>query len=140
MGYCKVGLCSGGKQKLISVHRLVAFAFPEICGEYFEGSEIDHISTIKTDNRPENLRWVSHSDNMNNPITKAKATFEKQLKEYNSGQMHPIIHINTTFERLANSVQDVIDERDDEMQDVLDDLLNYCYNDGLIPVSDSWKY
>ena len=69
-----------------------------------------------------------------------KATFEKQLKEYNSGQMHPIIHINTTFERLANSVQDVIDERDDEMQDVLDDFLNYCYNDGLIPVSDSWKY
>lgn len=69
-----------------------------------------------------------------------KAAFEKQLKEYNSGQTHPIIHINTTFEQLANSVQDVIDERDDEMQDVLDDFLNYCYNDGLIPVSDSWKY
>lgn len=26
------------------------------------------------------------------------------------------------------------------MQDVLEDYLNYCYKDGLIPVSDSWKY
>lgn len=69
-----------------------------------------------------------------------KYDFEKQLKEYNAGQTHPVIHINTTFELLANAVQDVIDDRDYEMQDVLDDFLNYCYNDGLIPVSDSWKY
>lgn len=26
------------------------------------------------------------------------------------------------------------------MQDVLEDYLNYCYNNGLISVSDSWKY
>lgn len=26
------------------------------------------------------------------------------------------------------------------MQEVLDDYLNYCYNDGLITVSDAWKY
>ena len=68
------------------------------------------------------------------------AEFERQLKEYNSKQTHPIIHINTTFEHLANAVQDVIDDRDYEMQDVLDDYMNYCYNDKLIPVSDSWKY
>lgn len=69
-----------------------------------------------------------------------KADFEKKLIEYNRNQTHPVIHINTTFELLANAVQDVIDDRDYEMQDVLDDFLNYCYNDGLIPVSDSWKY
>lgn len=69
-----------------------------------------------------------------------KADFENRLKEYNTCQTHPIVHINTTFELLANAVQDVIDDRDYEMQDVLDDYLNYCYNDGLIPVSDSWKY
>lgn len=80
MGYCKVGLCSGGKQKLISVHRLVAFAFPEICGEYFEGSEIDHISTIKTDNRPENLRWVTKTQNRNNPITQQHQSESKKGK------------------------------------------------------------
>ncbi|MGN1458083.1 MAG: hypothetical protein ACI4XP_09080 [Acutalibacteraceae bacterium] len=68
------------------------------------------------------------------------ADFERQLKEYNSRQTHKIIHINTTFELLARAVQDVIDDRDYEMQEVLDDYLNYCYNDGLISVSDSWKY
>lgn len=49
-------------------------SFPEICGEYFEGAEIDHINTIRTDNRPENLRWVDRSGNMANPNTKEKLT------------------------------------------------------------------
>lgn len=66
--------------------------------------------------------------------------FEKQLKEYNERQTYPVIHINTTFEMMANAIRDVIADRDYEMQDVLDDYLNYCYKDGLIPVSDSWKY
>lgn len=68
------------------------------------------------------------------------ADFERHLKEYNSEQLHKVIHINTTFELLAKAVQNVIDDRDYEMQEVLDDYLNYCYNEGLIPVSDSWKY
>ncbi|MDR1699747.1 MAG: hypothetical protein LBR68_00965 [Lachnoclostridium sp.] len=69
-----------------------------------------------------------------------KAGFEKQLQEYNATQTHPVIHINTTFEYLANAVQEVIDDRDYEMQEVLDDYRNYCYTDGLISISDSWKF
>lgn len=69
-----------------------------------------------------------------------KKNFEQQLKEYNSAQSKPVIHINTTFEGIANAIQEVIDDRDYEMQEVLDDYLNYCYNDGLIAVSDSWKF
>ena len=69
-----------------------------------------------------------------------KADFEKQLQEYNATQTHPVFHINTTFEYLANAVQEVIDDRDYEMQEVLDDYLNYCYTDGLIAISDSWKF
>lgn len=69
-----------------------------------------------------------------------KAAFESKLKEYNGQQTHPVIHVNTTFEALANAISDVLDDRDYEIQDVLDDYLNYCYTDGLIPISDSWKY
>lgn len=65
---------------------------------------------------------------------------EQQLKEYNSAQTRLVIHINTTFEGIANAIQEVIDDRDYEIQEVLDDYLNYCYNDGLITVSDSWKF
>lgn len=63
------------------VHRLVAQAFPEICGEwreYHEGYEVDHINTNREDNRPENLRVVSRKDNANNPLTlehKSQAVF-----------------------------------------------------------------
>lgn len=69
-----------------------------------------------------------------------KKIFEQQLKEYNSAQSKPVIHINTTFEGIANAIQEVIDDRDYDMQKVLNDYLNYCYNDGLIAVSDSWKF
>ncbi|WP_253197478.1 hypothetical protein [Clostridium algidicarnis] len=69
-----------------------------------------------------------------------KKIFEQQLKKYNATQTSHVIHINTTFEGMANAIQEVIDDRDYEMQEVLDDYLNYCYNDGLITVSDSWKF
>lgn len=34
--------------------------------------EIDHINGVRDDNRVENLRWVSHKENCNNPLTKEK--------------------------------------------------------------------
>ena len=57
---------------LKSVARTVAKAFPEICGEWFEGCEVDHINTDRSDNRAVNLRVVSHRDNCRNPLTIAK--------------------------------------------------------------------
>ncbi|MCH5317611.1 MAG: hypothetical protein J1E05_06500 [Eubacterium sp.] len=69
-----------------------------------------------------------------------KKAFEEQLKQYNLTQDYPIIHINTTFEDIANAILEIVDEKDYEMQDILDDYLNYCYNDNLIIVSDAWKY
>ena len=50
-----------------------------------------------------------------------RSDFEKQLKEYNSTQKYPVIHINTTFEKMANAISEVIDDRDYEMRDILDD-------------------
>lgn len=68
-----------------------------------------------------------------------KKEFEEHLKEYNASQTYPVMHVNTVFERIVDAIRDVIDDRDYEMQEVLDDYLNYCYNDKLIIVSDSWK-
>ena len=69
-----------------------------------------------------------------------KLEFDNQLREYNKDQKYPVLHLNTTFELLTVAIQNVIDDRDYEMQDVLNDYLDYCYNDGLITVSDSWKF
>lgn len=58
---------SNKKGTLIPVHRLVAEAFiPNPDNKPF----IDHINTKRNDNRIENLHWVTHSENMNNPISK----------------------------------------------------------------------
>ncbi len=52
------------------VSRLIAITFPEICGSWFEGAEVDHINTIRTDDRAENLRVCTHADNQRNPLTR----------------------------------------------------------------------
>lgn len=48
------------------IHRLIWEAFN---GEIPEGYEIDHINTIRNDNRLENLRLVTPKENRNNPLT-----------------------------------------------------------------------
>lgn len=76
-GYEKVMLHKDGKVKNFLLQHIVAKAFPEICGEWFDGCEIDHINGIRTDNRAVNLKTVTHSDNMSNQITKERMTSHK---------------------------------------------------------------
>ena len=56
----------------------IAMTCPELVeNEYFEGAEIDHINTDPLDNRPENLRWVTHKGNLNNSLTREKLSTGK---------------------------------------------------------------
>ena len=64
--YRKVNL---NKTNLL-IHRIVAKAFSEICGEWFEGCEIDHIDTDTTNNTAFNLKICDRKTNQNNPLTK----------------------------------------------------------------------
>lgn len=61
-GYQRVNVKNiHGKSKNVGVHRLVAIAFipnPE------NKKEVDHINTIRNDNRVINLRWVSPLENI----------------------------------------------------------------------------
>lgn len=58
-GYYKVSL--NGVQ--VDVQILVAKAFPEICGEWYEGCQVNHLSEDKSDNSARNLSIVSPSEN-----------------------------------------------------------------------------
>ena len=66
-GYRTVFLSKNKERKLKKIHRLIAEAFipnPE------NKPCIDHINTIRHDNRIENLRWATYKENGNNEITK----------------------------------------------------------------------
>ena len=56
------------------------------------------------------------------PMDKKKLDdFNKKLAQYNEKQKYPIMHVNTTFEILIEAIEDIIDERDYEIKDILDD-------------------
>ncbi len=59
--YAMVNLCREGKKRTYKVHTLVMATF---VGPYPQGMEINHINTVKTDNRwPENLEYLTPSQN-----------------------------------------------------------------------------
>lgn len=59
-GYLKVALSKNSKNKGFTVHRLVLAAFVGPCPAEHE---CDHINSIRTDNRLENLRWLTCKEN-----------------------------------------------------------------------------
>ncbi len=62
--------------------------------------------------------------------------FMASLNTYNEQKPTPILHINSTFENIASFVQGELDERDYEMQDILDDYIDCCNSAGLIQATD----
>lgn len=81
-GYKGVVLCINQKRKTFRLHRLVAAAFipnPD------NKPCVDHIDGDKSNNRADNLRWVTTKENCNNPITKSR--LNKKIGKYMVGRL-----------------------------------------------------
>ena len=80
-GYYHKNLYKNNNRKNHSIHRLIAIHYipnPE------NKREVDHINRDRSDNRIENLRWVTHSENMQNKGIRIDNTSGVKYISYNT--------------------------------------------------------
>lgn len=97
-GYLEYVFFYEGERKYVQAHRLVAKTFipnPE------NKPCIDHINTIRDDNRVQNLRWCTPQENILNPIT---------YKRINDVKKKPIVGMDKNGNEVCrfNCVNDAI--------------------------------
>ena len=72
-GYCQAGLSIRGKAYTKRIHSLVMSAF---VGQCPRGLQINHKNGIKTDNRLENLEYITPRENIRHSIEKLGNSFQ----------------------------------------------------------------
>lgn len=87
-GYLRAKLTKNGKKSMPYVHRLVWEAFNSPIPD---GYEIDHINTIRDDNRLSNLRVATSKENHANPITA-----ERKREGIRKSRNKPIFQLDKT--------------------------------------------
>ena len=78
------------------------------CDGYFEGAYVDHINTIRDDNRAENLRWVTSKENCNNTLTKENYS---NAKKGENNPMYGKYHTEKTKNKISEAKKGSLIER-----------------------------
>ena len=117
-GYKQICLCKNGKSKMFSVHRLVGKEFIENPDNL---PEVDHINRIKDDNRVENLRWISRSDNQQNKGDyKTNTSGHKYIcynKSKNSWKFEKTID-KKTYLKLSKDINELIKYKEEFLKNL----------------------
>ena len=104
-GYLTVVLQKDAKRKMVLVHRLVAEHF---IFNIYNKPQVNHINGIKTNNRVENLEWVSHRENLDHAIhndltLKGEKNKKSKLKDVDVIEIHSLLQKGTTTKELSET-------------------------------------
>jgi hypothetical protein len=110
-GYKGIALCMDSIQTKHRIHRLMALAFipnPE------NKQEVDHINRIRHDNRVENLRWATRSENQSNINVQINNKLGHQHIRLNHGSYQVRIYRNGgyIYDKWFKDLDEAIMERD----------------------------
>ncbi len=137
-GYLKVDLCKNAIIWSIVTHRLAAIAFipnPE------NKSQVNHKNGIRTDNRIENLEWVTASENQLHAYRELK-----RIKPIgNSGRFGDKHHLSKSVLKLDLSGNVICEygsireaERDTKVNNT--NIVNVCKGKSITAGGYKWKY
>ena len=110
-GYYRICLCKNKIRKTYRIHQLVY-----ICNNPTEdiiGFDIDHIDCDKTNNKIENLRKCSHSDNCSNAKTQKnnKSTGIKYIYKTKCGYRFQLTKNGITYSKRFKTIEEAIEHR-----------------------------
>jgi hypothetical protein len=126
-GYYCVDLRSNGIRKSFKIHRLVGIHFLE---NHENKKCIDHVNNIRTDNRLENLRWCSHTENSYNVKIRKDNTsgvkgvyFKKSINKYQA-----YIKINNKHKHIGYfySLEEAKEARRQKANEIFKEFTNTC--------------
>lgn len=106
LGYYKACFYKDSIQTNYWVHRLVASAFVDNPNNL---NEVDHIDGNPSNNHVDNLRWVTHSENMLNPVTRKRCKSQKgvpNIKLYKKVVLLPLRDEHVIVFESAKSTQE----------------------------------
>jgi hypothetical protein len=121
LGYVRVWLYTNCCRKEKQLHRLIASTFipnPD------NKPEVDHINRQKDDNRIENLRWVSRSDNCINVIARNKLN-QKNIYLTKDDTYNVQIYRNDkrVLDKTYKTFEEAVNARNDFLDNYLDETL-----------------
>lgn len=109
-GYYSVWICNDNGKKKISVHRLVAMTFlPNAENK----PTVDHLNRNRKDNRVDNLRWATHSEQRLTSPVPISLTGERNINITDRGQFRFVIKRDkkTLVNKVYNTFEEAMDAK-----------------------------